>query len=153
MERFLIVSLHDVAPPFEKEIDLILEKLAAIGIQKASLLIVPDYHRHAPMDRAPGWSDRLQQWIQGGHEPVLHGFFHRVGEKSGASGNAKDYFFRNFYTAQESEFLDLNFEAAKDLVSRGLEMFCRCGMQSRGFIAPAWLINDDGMRALRELGL
>jgi predicted deacetylase len=32
-------------------------------------------------------------------------------------------------------------------------MMSRAGLSVYGFIAPAWLINDDGLRAARRLGL
>lgn len=146
----LIISLHDVAPPFESDIDAILARLKALGISRCSLLVVPDYHGTGRIDQNPAWAARLKRWQADGHEIILHGYFHRA-EGKGLPG-LKSRFLRNVYTASESEFLELGFNAASERLARGLEVFGNVGLAVKGFIAPAWLMGDEAFKAIGKAG-
>jgi predicted deacetylase len=80
---------------------------------------------------------------------VLHGFDHRA---AGNGGDPRSWFFRNFYTASESEFLELTREEADRRLGLGLEVFRSTGLAARGFVPPAWLLNDAVLDALRARG-
>ena len=150
MEKSLIVSIHDVAPPFEAEIGKILERLQSLGVARCSLLVVPDYHGMGRADRNPSWVSRLKAWAADGHEAVLHGYFHQAREK--ASPGWKNALLRNVYTSAESEFLELDAAEAERRLRLGLEVFENAGLAAKGFIAPAWLMNAETLKALGELG-
>lgn len=146
----LIVSIHDVAPPFEPQIDAILGRLKALGVTRCSLLVVPDYHGGGRADRNAGWVSRLKSWQAEGHEMVLHGYFHRAGKNG--SPDLKHAFLRNVYTASESEFLELDVAEASGRLKLGLEVLGNAGLAPRGFVAPAWLMNAEVLKTLGELG-
>ena len=149
MDKFLIVSVHDVAPPFEKEVEQILGRLKELGVPRCSLLVVPDYHHGGRADRNAAWAGRLKRWQADGHEAVLHGYFHHAKEKS--SPGLKNAFLRNVYTSSESEFLELDAAEAEKRLRLGLEVFAGVGLRTRGFVAPAWLMNEEVLKVLGKL--
>jgi uncharacterized protein len=150
MEKCLILSIHDVAPPFEAQIEQIMARLKTLGVARCSLLVVPDYHHHGRADQDAAWAARLRQWQDAGHEIVLHGYYHRT-DQTDFSG-LKKAFLQNVYTASESEFLDMDAAEAEKRLRLGLEVFQNAGLATKGFIAPAWLMNEQVLKLLGKLG-
>lgn len=151
MNRYLIVSIHDVAPPFETEVEAILGRVQELGVARCSLLVVPDYHHGGRADRNAAWAGRLNRWQAEGHETVLHGFYHQA-DAAGKNAGFKSRFLRNIYTSCESEFLELDAAEAEKRLRLGLEVFARVGLAAKGFVAPAWLMNEEILKALGKLG-
>ncbi|MGA8656699.1 MAG: polysaccharide deacetylase family protein [Chthoniobacterales bacterium] len=146
----LVVSLHDVSPLTQDSCTRMLEQLAGLGVSQTSLLVVPNYHRKAPVgDHRP-----FQQWLSlqvaAGHEAVLHGYFHRRLSKPGDSPLVK--FTTEFYTAGEAEFYDLPRDEALELLRRGLVDLGFLPRRITGFVAPAWLLGTEAREAVRLAG-
>ena len=145
----LVVSVHDVAPPHADRVRRMLDLLASIGVERRSLLAIPNYHGQSPIDR----DDRFCAWLRAcqhrGDEIVLHGYEH-IGV--GAPTTMRERFENRWSTQGEGEFLSLDYAQAADRIQRGLTLAARVGLEVRGFVAPAWLINRDGLRAARDLG-
>jgi len=123
-----------------------LADLREAGAGAVSLLVVPDHHHKAPIDRDAGFLDWLRAREREGHEIVLHGFFHR---RESGGGLAKRLITEH-YTAGEGEFYDLDYEEARRRLARGRDMLS--GFELKGFIAPAWLLGSDAERAVRDEG-
>jgi predicted deacetylase len=149
--RALVVSLHDVSPRTQPACARVLAELAELGVRKASLLVIPDHHHAGPIEEDAGFCAWLRQLAGAGHEIVLHGYFHERARRSRETARQK--LITRIYTADEGEFYDLDRPTARELVSRGLEILQRVGCESRGFIAPAWLLSREAEEALRELGV
>ena len=145
-EKAFAVSIHDVSPLTRETVDAMLADLREAGAGAVSLLVVPDHHHKAPIDRDAGFLDWLRAREREGHEIVLHGFFHR---RESGGGLAKR-FITEHYTAGEGEFYDLDYEEARRRLARGRDMLS--GFELKGFIAPAWLLGSDAERALRDEG-
>ena len=145
----LTVSIHDVAPPTRDRVERLLDVLRSAGVARRSLLVIPNLRGESPIDRDPAFCDWLRHRQQEGDEIVLHGYEH-VGV--GAPRNAKERFKNRWYTQGEGEFLALSHADASERIARGVAMFAAAGLHAIGFVAPAWLINDDGLRAARERG-
>ena len=148
--RVLVVSLHDVSPQTRAECAEILAELAALGVEKCSLLVIPDHHRrgHFLADaECAGW---LRTQAAAGHELVMHGYHHKRARREGESTRAK--LTTRIYTADEGEFFDLDRAGAAALVEKAREDFRQLGVEPAGFIAPAWLLSAEAEAALRELG-
>jgi len=64
----------------------------------------------------------------------------------------RNLFLRNVYTASESEFLELDAEEAEKRLRLGMEVFANVGITTKGFIAPAWLMNDEVLKVIGKLG-
>ena len=143
----LVVSLHDVSPVTQESCTRILEQLAELGIRQTSLLVVPNFHGKAPVREHPEFQQWLISKVAAGHEPVLHGYYHRRQPKPGDSPLAK--FTTEFYTAGEGEFFDLDRDEALKLLQRGLATFNFLPRVISGFIAPAWLLGTEAREAVR----
>ncbi len=145
----LIVSLHDITTSTFDRVQRQLEELAALGISRTSLLVIPYYHGQARLDENKTLCDWLRQSQSDGHEIVLHGWLHQ----NLPSNHPRTWFYQNLYTSGEAEFLNLPYEEAYARIGNGLRMFRQLGFNVHGFIAPAWLMNPEIERATQAHGL
>jgi uncharacterized protein len=148
---FMIVSLHDVAPSSQQIADTIISELAQRGVSVCSLLVVPDYHHQGLFTR----NQQFVSWLRGleadGHEIAIHGYFHE--RPCRAQESFRDKFFTRFYTQQEGEFYDLNYDEALHRITAAQDEFRASGLKPRGFVAPAWLLSEEAERAARDAGM
>ena len=148
--KSLVVSLHDVSPLTQIWCKEILAQLRELGIGKASLLVIPNHHQRAPIAGNSGFQSWLTRMIEGGHEPVLHGYFHQRKKQNAESLRTK--WTTEIYTAGEGEFFDLSTMEASMRAQRGLEDLAFLPRKVVGFIAPAWLLGANAELAIRKLG-
>lgn len=146
----LVVSIHDVSPQTRARTGEILRDLAAAGVHKTSLLVIPDHHHRGNIARDGGFARWLADACSDGHEAVLHGYFH-LRESRSDDGPWKRAVTRS-YTAGEGEFFDLGKDEALRLLEQGREDLAACGVAATGFVAPAWLLGHDAEEAVRETG-
>ncbi|MEX1111537.1 MAG: DUF2334 domain-containing protein, partial [Chthoniobacterales bacterium] len=83
--RALAVSVHDVSPLSREASDRMLADLAGAGVGATSLLVVPDHHHRADINRDPSFLAWLRDKQSAGHEIVLHGFYHLRAPRGGAT--------------------------------------------------------------------
>lgn len=150
MNRALVVSLHDVSPHTREPCERIISALREAGIDRLSLLVIPDHHHRGHFAKDADFCDWLRGLVARGHEAVVHGYFHERPARDGES--LRDRFFTRSYTAGEGEFYDLDFDTARDLAGKARAGFRQAGLDPCGFIAPAWLLGDAAERAVRDLG-
>jgi predicted deacetylase len=124
--------------------------LAALGVARCSLLVIPDHHRRGHFLADAECAAWLRAQAASGHELVMHGYFHQRARRAGESVSAK--WTTRIYTADEGEFYDLDRATAKELVTKAHEDFRELVVEPTGFIAPAWLLSAEAEAALRELG-
>ncbi|HEX4083289.1 MAG TPA: polysaccharide deacetylase family protein [Chthoniobacteraceae bacterium] len=149
--RSLAVSIHDVSPFTRETVAAIVERLAALGIPRISLLVIPDHHGRGNITADAGFGEWLRGLIAAGHEAVLHGYVHRRRRRGAES--ARTRFVTRLYTADEGEFFDLDYAGAHELMRRGREELTQvAGEPPGGFIAPAWLLSGEAETAARDLG-
>ena len=148
--KHLVVSIHDVTPPELNRVARMLRRLADAGVTNCSLLVIPNLRGQWRMDRHPHFCDWLRERQDAGDEVVLHGYEH-VGV--GRPRTLWDRFRNRWYTQGEGEFLSLDYRQASDRIERGLALMLEARLSISGFVAPAWLINSDGMRAASDHGL
>lgn len=150
-KEFLVVSIHDIAPSTQTIVDKMISSLARRGIRFCSLLVVPDYHREG----ASMQDDKFVSWLHNldaaGHEIVIHGYFHERLPRENET--IRDKFVTRIYTQNEGEFYDLNYEDALERIQTARNEFALAGLHPSGFVAPAWLLNQEGQRAARDAGL
>lgn len=145
-KRALVVSIHDVSPRTQPAVTRMLAELAALGVARTSLLVIPDHHGRGHFNADPACVRWLQDLEQAGHEIVIHGYSHRRAAKPGDTGRSK--LVTEFYTAGEGEFFDLGQTTATALLERARGEFAAARLHPVGFIAPAWLLSADAERAL-----
>jgi predicted deacetylase len=133
------VSLHDVTPAQENEIELALDLAHSHGV-KPALLVVPNYHGQAPLADYPKFCERLRALQADGHEIYLHGFFHqsRPWDEHGDVSRARYIFAQKVQSGGEAEFSDVSPEEARQRLDDGERMLRDAGLTIDGFIAPAW---------------
>ncbi len=146
----LVVSIHDVSPVTRATVQQMLGDLAGVGLSATSLLVIPDHHHTGRIDQDTEFSSWLRDQVRGGHEAVLHGFYHLRNKKQTEGVSTR--LITRCYTAGEGEFYDLSFEEAEVLLREGKESLKRCGVETSGFIAPAWLLGVEAERAVRTVG-
>jgi predicted deacetylase len=149
MRRSLIVSLHDVSPHSWSACQEIVARLAALGIPRVSLLVIPDHHHRGHWLEDPEFVSWLRDLESSGHEAVLHGYYHLRPQQKADRGLAR--WITGTYTAGEGEFFDLNTATALDRCTRGRAEFLEAGLACQGFIAPAWLLGPEARQVLLDL--
>jgi uncharacterized protein len=147
----VVVSLHDVAPSNQQVASKILSDLVNRGVRVCSLLVVPDYHHQGLSTTNRQFVSWLRALEAEGHEIVIHGYFHE--RPSRMKESPRDKFLTRFYTQNEGEFYDLNYEEALRRITTARDAFRASGLKPRGFIAPAWLLGADAERAAQDAGI
>lgn len=148
----LVVSLHDVAPPFEPEIRRQITLLRSAGIDRLVLKVVPHWHGGYPLASAPTLLALLRDEVERGSQIVLHGLEHR--RQGRLRGNVFGKVRAALFAGDAPEFLTLREEAAEAAVAAGLKMFEACALPAPStFCPPAWLMTDEAESALRESGI
>ena len=123
------VSIHDVSPAWEREVDVALEIAHEHGVRPA-LLVVPDFHGRAKLDEAPAFCAKLRALEADGHEIFLHGYYHRA--------HGGSFFRQKIVSAGEAEFSAVTQDEARRRLDDGERMLKEAGLTIRGFVAPAW---------------
>src|SRR5438105_12272778 len=146
--RSFVVSLHDIAPCTHKASARIIEALKHAGIRTASLLVVPNYHRQGGAIEDKNFVSWLRDLEARGYEIVIHGYFHERPRRAGE--RIREKFMTRFYTQNEGEFFDLDYDEAFARITRAADEFKAARLSPIGFVAPAWLLNHAGERAARD---
>jgi predicted deacetylase len=148
--RKLLASVHDVTPAHTARLDRLVPMIQQLtGGRAPALLVVPDYHRRAPIKGDRAFARWLRSWVEQGSEMFLHGFTHKD-EAVHAAGAARWKAQR--MTAGEGEFLGLGAAEARRRLIEGRRIVEDIGGQAvAGFIAPAWLYGAPSLELLREL--
>ena len=145
----LLVSIHDVTPAYQREVEILDATCRRFGAVPA-LLVVPDWHGLWPIERS---ADFLA-WVRGrasqGAEIILHGERH---DEVGSPRQLSDHLRAWGRTAREGEFLTLGYDAARDRIARGVARLRAAGLDPVGFVPPAWLCRDETHLATADLGL
>lgn len=123
------VSIHDVSPAWEREVDVALDVCHEHDVRPA-LLVVPDYHGRAKLSDHPAYCEKLRALQATGHEIYLHGYYHR------AEGGS--FFRQKVVSAGEAEFAAVSEDEATKRLDDGERMLRDAGLSIRGFVAPAW---------------
>ena len=149
--RRLLVSIHDVSPRFEAQVDALAERLSRhVGAAQFAMLVIPDHWRGAPIAGNAAFAARLRGWADQGIEMFLHGWSHKD-ETPATEGLAAIK--GKHMTAGEGEFLNLPHAEALQRMRDGRALVEDViGRPVAGFIAPAWLYGEGAHAALRELG-
>lgn len=146
----LLLSIHDVGPKFEPQIDALAALYdGLVGPNQFAMLVVPNHWNEAPLAAAPAFQAKLRRWSDAGVEMFLHGWSHRDdSEHSGAIAGLK----AKHMTAGEGEFLGLDVATATTRMTDGRKLVEDViGRPVAGFIAPAWLYGAGAMEALGSL--
>lgn len=137
------VSIHDVSPAWEREVDVALDVAHEHGV-KPALLVVPDFHGRAPLAEHPRFLEKLRALEADGHEIYLHGFYHR------AEGGG--FFAQKIVSAGEAEMSAVTRDEARRRLDDGERVLTDAGLTIRGYVAPAWSMPRWVLPLLAERG-
>lgn len=147
----LLVSIHDVSPRFEGEVERLLALLAPHVGQRLAMLVVPNHWGEAPIVAGSPFAARLRRWADQGIEIFLHGYFHRDDARH---EDVSSRLRARLMTAGEGEFLGLSRSEAVKRITAGRSLLADViGRDVDGFVAPAWLYGPGAMEALEECAL
>jgi uncharacterized protein len=145
----LVVSIHDVSPLTWAATKEILHDLREVGVDRTSLLVIPDHHHKAMIGEDKPFCQWVRDLQNAGHEVVLHGYYHKRPKKDVSFFQA---LITEHYTAGEGEFFDLTEVQARVRLEKAKAEFSEQGLQPTGFIAPAWLLGQEAEMAVRKAG-
>lgn len=137
------VSIHDVSPAWDAEVDFALSLCHELGI-RPGLLVVPDFHGNAPLAESPRYAARLRDLQKDGHEVFLHGYFHRSRPpEQGPRGDGRPSglshaFAQKVVSGGEAEFSDVSRAEARERLDAGVRVLVDAGLRIDGFVPPAW---------------
>lgn len=152
--RRVVISLHDVAPPFEAAIRAQLDLLAAMGVRRVTLKVAPNWHGAYPLDAAPSLVELLRAQVAAGSQLVMHGYTHQPARGRSFHGPWLMRVRARLFAADAAEFLTLAPDEAEAVLRRGLDCFARLGLpRPTMFCAPGWLSDPAIEPALRQVGL
>lgn len=150
--KCLVVSLHDVAPPFEAEIRAQLEALTEIGVTRFVLKVVPNWHGEHPLPATPSLVHLLQEQQRTGSEVVWHGIEHR---RQGPLRGPLPLRTRGaLFAGDAAEFLTLTPQEAACALREGQVLFAQAQLPvPTAFCAPGWLLAPDLKDSLQAGGI
>lgn len=137
-----VIAVHDVAPVFRSELEVIVRALGGLVGPTVSLAVVPCWHGRWPLTAHPHFAGWL---AERGGERLLHGYEHR-------SPNPRRP--RSRVVGGADEFVGLSAAAAEERVHRGQALFRRVfGDEAAGFVAPAWQMGSLHAPRLASAGI
>lgn len=152
------VSIHDVSPAWDAEVEHALALCARHGV-RPGLLVVPNFHGRAPLAEHPRYAARLRALQAEGHEIFLHGYFHRA--RAAGDGPAGDgrptgaarFFAQRVVSAGEAELSDVTRAEARQRLRDGARVLEAAGLTIDGFVPPAWSAPAWLAAELAEMGV
>jgi predicted deacetylase len=145
----IVVSLHDVAPATAELSRRWLELLETLGV-RASLLVIPGRWNGQEISKSPAFVDWLHAAESRGHEIVQHGMLHTQ-DKNFASTSKRSRIGQLLGRGCQ-EFWELPYEEAFQRLIHGKSILTKCGFHATGFVAPAWMMSEGTLDALRDTG-
>ena len=144
VDRWLCVSLHDVAPATWQYCEHVLDAVREVADIRMTLLVVPAYHGQCSAQ--PEFERAMGARQARGDELALHGYFH---SDPHVPSDLVDWARRRIYTAGEGEFCGLSEDEARERLTLGTRWFEANAWSLSGFVAPAWLLGPGAWKALR----
>lgn len=147
----LLLSIHDVGPRFETEVDRLLIGLSRhVDPASLAMLVVPNHWGAHPLTGGSAFAARLRGWADAGVAMFAHGWFHK---DMAIHQDAMSRFKARHMTAGEGEFLGLTADvAAARMADARTVIQDITGRPVSGFVAPGWLYGAAAKDALRTSG-
>ncbi|MFI5312494.1 MAG: DUF2334 domain-containing protein [Gemmatimonadales bacterium] len=147
--RHLLITIHDVTPALQPRVEQ-LWRLCTARAVTPGLLVIPDWHGCAPVERDAAFGAWVRARAVEGAEIFLHGERH---DEVGSPRAWRDELRAFARTNREGEFLTLDYAAARERIDRGLARLRAIGLEPIGFVPPAWLAHPETHVAVKGAGL
>jgi predicted deacetylase len=147
-----VVSIHDVAPPFESDLRAQLSALEAIDLDRLVLKVVPRWHGDHRISEARSLIDAIKQKMETGSQIVLHGLEHQP--RGHWVGSPSRVLRARLFAPGAAEFMTLSGREAHDSVLEGLDELRLADLSAPDtFCAPGWLMSDESRDAVARAGM
>jgi predicted deacetylase len=138
----LAVAIHDVEPATFERCALMRDWLSDLGVERATLLVIPAPRLHPFTGRSPALANWLLDRVDAGDAVAQHGLQHRRTRRPSRLERP----LRGFQGGVAAEYPGLDAEATVASVDAGRNVLTSAGLAPRGFVAPAYAYTP----ALRE---
>jgi len=149
-KKYLVVLIHDATPAFKSELNEIVSELDRIGIKKRSVLVIPNYYEKNNILGDVGFIEWLNGFKDNKDELVLHGYEHLSTNHNYSSRFQK--ILGTKVNHGEAEFQNISYKEAREKIQKGKQLLEKVGISSKGFVAPAWLLNPESEKAIKDSG-
>ena len=132
-ERTLAVAVHDIEPATFERAALIRDWLDDLGVDRATLLVIPARDMHPLSDRRPEVATWLLERAGRGDAIAQHGFHHLQSRQPRWPPHP-----RHAAARESPEFVGLDGLATARALDAGRRILKLAGIEPRGFVAPAY---------------
>jgi len=147
--KYLIVSIHDAAPPFLDELKTLSAWLDQKSIQPRSVKVIPNYLDQWNILEHRKFLDWMFSEKSKGSEIIQHGYNHKANaEKKGLTDRLRD----KYITRNGAEFLKSDYEKARKRIEEGKQIMEQAGFTCSGFTSPTWYQSKEAGRAIQDCG-
>jgi predicted deacetylase len=147
VDQFLVVAIHDVAPPNSDGVRWLVRELDRMGIDKRVLKVVPHWKGREPIADDGPLVDLLSKEEAHASEIVVHGLTHATSGplRGGWPTRAR----ARLFAGADAEFVCYATNDAFNAARNARAELEALGLSPRGFCAPAWLAGPgiDGVLA------
>jgi predicted deacetylase len=143
--RVRAVALHDVEPATYQQALHIRDWLAARGVERVTLLVIPAAGMKPLASRSPlaGW---LRERVADGDVVAQHGLTHRARMSPGLPRRCVAH----FQGGPAAEFPGLDDVGTRTALTLGRSILEDAGLPAAGFVAPAYAYTPSLRRALAD---
>ena len=149
-QKYIVLSVHDVTPKFKPEIEEILDEFKHQGFNALNLCVVPNYEGLFDISKDEAFLSWLKDHNNNGHEIITHGYDHFSPRRNYSSFG--DWFKGEMFSKGEAEFQNLTYNEAITRLKKGKEILNKGNIETQGFVPPCWILNKNGLDALKDLG-
>ncbi|MBS0322068.1 MAG: polysaccharide deacetylase family protein [Proteobacteria bacterium] len=142
--------VHDVAPATWPDCQRLIAAVESITHGPLTLLVVPHFHGGRAAADEAAFVAALDARRARGDELVLHGYYHR--DDAPPPRSLRGFVERRLLTRREGEFAAIDLAEARTRLAAGIALFRDHGWPLRGFVPPAWLLNDATRVAIDRSG-
>ena len=147
--KYLIVSIHDAAPPFLDELKALSAWLDQKSILPRSIKVIPDYLGRWNILEHRKFLDWVLSEKSKGSEIIQHGYNHKAdAQKKGFSDRLRD----KYITKNDAEFLKSDYKKARERIEKGKQIMEKAGFTCSGFTSPTWYQSKDTAQAIQDCG-
>ena len=147
--KYLVVSVHDAAPPYLEELKRISAWLDKNAIQPRCFKVIPNCSGRWNICDSRDFLDWLEEEREKGSEIIQHGYLHVGTEDSGPLGHR---LLSKFFTRQNAEFLNADYEHARSAIESGQQIMKDANLSCTGFTSPTWHQSKETEKALSDCG-
>jgi predicted deacetylase len=147
--KYLIVSIHDAAPPYLDELKALSAWLDQQSIRPRSIKVIPDYLGQWNILEHRKFLDWVLSEKNKGSEIIQHGYKHKAdAHKKGYRDRLRD----KCITKNEAEFSKSGYEESRKRIEKGKQIMEEADLICSGFTSPTWYQSKDAGQAIQDCG-